>query len=124
MSAMVSRTLLVNPDEAQKQAYALCHGALETLLANLKPGQKISQAYNAARDFIQSKNSNLHFHTNFGFGIGFNYKEDPLMITESNTTLVKPGMTFHVRIALSGVHKEPARSVIAIGDTVVINNIG
>jgi len=46
------------------------------------------------------------------------------MITESNTTLVKPGMTFHVRIALSGVHKEPARSVIAIGDTVVINNIG
>jgi Xaa-Pro aminopeptidase len=93
-------------------------------LANLKPGQQISQAYNAARDFIQSKNSNLHFHTNFGFGIGFNYKEDPLMITESNTTLVKPGMTFHARIALSGVHKEPARSVIAIGDTVVINSVG
>ena len=31
-------------------------------------------------------------------------------------------MTFHVRIAITGVHKEPARSFVALGDTVVINN--
>ena len=33
-------------------------------------------------------------------------------------------MSFHVRIAFSNVHKEVARSVIAIGDTVLINEKG
>lgn len=38
--------------------------------------------------------------------------------------LVKPGMTLHVRVALSGVHKEAGRGVVAIGDTVVIEQSG
>ena len=29
-------------------------------------------------------------------------------------------MAFHVRIALTGVHSDPARSVIAIGDTILV----
>ena len=33
-------------------------------------------------------------------------------------------MTFHVRIAISGVHKEPARSFVAIGDTVLVSKAG
>lgn len=33
-------------------------------------------------------------------------------------------MTFHVRVALSGVHGEPARSVVAIGETVLIKESG
>jgi hypothetical protein len=33
-------------------------------------------------------------------------------------------MTFHVRIAFSNVHKEPSRSVVAIGDTVIITDSG
>ena len=35
-----------------------------------------------------------------------------------------PGMSFHVRITLSNVHKDPTRSVIAIGDTVFIDDQG
>ena len=33
-------------------------------------------------------------------------------------------MSFHVRITLNNVHKEPSRSIIAIGDTVIINSSG
>ena len=33
-------------------------------------------------------------------------------------------MTFHVRVALNGIHSEPARSVVAIGDTVLISPNG
>ncbi len=29
-------------------------------------------------------------------------------------------MSFHVRIAFSNVHKDPARAVLAIGDTLVL----
>lgn len=57
---------------------------------------------------------------NFGFGIGFSFKEDALQITATNQTIIEKGMTFHVRIALQNVHKEPSRSVVAIGDTCVV----
>ena len=64
------------------------------------------------------------FHNNFGFGIGFNFKEDRLMINATNDTIIEEGMSFHVRIAITGVHNEPARSVVAIGDTVVVHADG
>ena len=46
------------------------------------------------------------------------------MINASNDTVIEEGMSFHVRIAITGVHKEPARSVVAIGDTVVVHGDG
>lgn len=33
-------------------------------------------------------------------------------------------MVFHARITLTNVHKEPARAIIGIGDTVVIEKDG
>jgi hypothetical protein len=33
-------------------------------------------------------------------------------------------MVFHIRITLTGVHKEPDRSIIAIGDTLQIEKDG
>ena len=35
---------------------------------------------------------------------------------------MQPGMAFHVRIALSGISKEAARSIVAIGDTVIVTD--
>lgn len=46
------------------------------------------------------------------------------MINAKNNTLVEPGMVFHIRVTLTGVHKEPARSFIGIGDTVLIEKDG
>ena len=73
---------------------------------------------------IMERNNNLQVHNNFGFGIGFNFKEDRLLINATNETVVEEGMTFHVRIAVTGVHKEPARSVVALGDTIVTRRDG
>ena len=73
---------------------------------------------------IESRKDGLQFYTNFGFGIGSQYKEEKLLINAKNTKLVEPGMVFHIRITLTGFHKEPARSVIGIGDTVVIEKDG
>jgi hypothetical protein len=47
-----------------------------------------------------------------------------LIINENNDTLVKHGMVFHVRITLSEVTKKPSSSIIAIGDTVLLDNEG
>ena len=48
MSAMASRTLLVDPKPEQKQAYILAYEALETLVSNLQVGNPISAAYSSA----------------------------------------------------------------------------
>jgi nucleosome binding factor SPN SPT16 subunit len=49
MSAMASRTLIVNPKDEQKAAYILAHEAEELLIKSLKPGTKISDAYNQVK---------------------------------------------------------------------------
>jgi len=120
MTAMASRTLLVDPSEEQKNAYVVAYEALDTLIQALKPGQPIKNAYMAAKNLVMQKNADLIVTPNFGFGIGFNYKERLLAITPTNETLVEPGMTFHARISISGISKEQARSILAIGDTVLV----
>lgn len=124
MCSMASRTLLVNPKDEQKQAYLIAFDALDLLAKSLKVGKPISDAYIATKNLIESRKDGLQFYTNFGFGIGSQYKEEKLLINAKNTKLVEPGMVFHIRITLTGVHKEPARSVIGIGDTVVIEKDG
>lgn len=90
----------------------------------MKPGVTIGQCCTQAKKFIQDRNSNLKLGNNFGFGIGFAFKEDALTINESNQTVLQSGMTFHVRVALSNVHKDAAKSIVAIGDTVLIESTG
>lgn len=102
----------------------VAYDALEKLVSSLEVGKPISAAYTAAKNLIMQSNANLNLPPSFGFGIGFNYKERQLMIKADNETLVEAGMTFHVRVALSGISKEPARSIVAIGDTVLISEPG
>lgn len=124
MAAMASRTLIVNPKDEQKAAYMLANEALELLINSLRVGATISDVYTRVKQLISDKNPSLTLGPNFGFGIGFQFKEDTLTINNTNQTVVKEGMTFHVRIALSNVHKDPARSVVAIGDTMVVTSEG
>ena len=46
------------------------------------------------------------------------------MIKADNETIVEAGMTFHARITLSGISKEPAQAIVAIGDTVIVTEPG
>ena len=71
-----------------------------------------------------SKLPAVKLHSNFGFGIGFEYMEQNLMINDGNSTEIEDGMTFHVRIGLSGVMPEANRAVVAIGETVLIKESG
>lgn len=80
----------------------------------------------AGKQYIRSKNQEYanKIHSNFGFGIGSNFKEEILLINENNEILVQPNMVFHIRITLSDVDKRASRALIAIGDTVMIDHEG
>lgn len=77
----------------------MANEAEDLLIKLLKPGAKISDAYNQVKRHISDKNPNVVLGSNFGFGIGFLFKEDALAINGTNHTIVEQGMTFHVRIA-------------------------
>lgn len=126
MSTMASRTFLVNPIEQQKSAYMIANEALDVCIKNLKVGEPISNAFKAAKRFIEGKNSDLanKIHNNFGFGIGAAFKEESLLINETNEMLVKPRMVFHVRITFNEVVNKPSKAPIAIGETVLVDKEG
>lgn len=74
--------MLVNPKSEQMQAYKVALEALQILITELKPGDLIRQAYKAAHSHIATKAPSLKVHSNFGFGIGFQYMEQSLLINE------------------------------------------
>ena len=71
MNVMASRTLLVNPDDSQKQTYIIANEAIEILMKNLVVGEPVKKAYNATNEFLKSKDAQLagKTHSNFGFGV-------------------------------------------------------
>lgn len=46
------------------------------------------------------------------------------MINETNDVLVAPLMVFHVRVTLTDIDTKPSKAIIAIGETVAIENDG
>jgi len=126
MNVMASRTLLVNPKDYQKKAYQIAYEAIGVIAKNLVIGRPIKDAYTAGKSFIQEKDAHLaeKLHSNFGFGIGCSIKEENLMINETNENLVLANMSFHVRVTMTDVDPKPARSAIAIGETILINSEG
>lgn len=122
MQAMASRTLLFNPSDSQKEAYLVAFEAHQHLVQALKPGATISSAYRSTLNFINGKNKDLasKVHANFGFGIGIKYKEDLLSIKEANDTVIEAGMVFHARITFKDIEDKPEKSIIALGDTVLV----
>ena len=75
MNVMASRTLLVNPDDTQKQTYIIANEAIEILMKNLVVGEPVKKAYNATKEFLKSKDAQLagKTHSNFGFGVSTTY---------------------------------------------------
>ena len=73
MNVMASRTLIVNPDDNQKQTYIIANEALEVLIKNLVVGEPIKKAFAATKEFLSIKDVKLagKTHTNFGFGVRF-----------------------------------------------------
>ena len=93
----------------------------------MKVGTPLNHIYNESKKFIISREPSLanHLHKNFGFGIGFNFKEDLLQINATNETKIEPGMLFHVRITLCDVKDGGKKStMIAVGDTVLFKDNG
>jgi nucleosome binding factor SPN SPT16 subunit len=82
MHAMASRTLIINPTSKQKATYQIAYDAQCYLISLLKIGTPLNEIFEKTKKFIVDKDQTLadKIHTNFGFGIGCNFKEELLII--------------------------------------------
>jgi nucleosome binding factor SPN SPT16 subunit len=125
MNAMACRTILIDPNQRQKDLYVLATQAKDHLSTNIASGATFDSLYKSTKKFILSKDSSLadRLHSNFGFSIGLAHKEE-LLIAEGNMAKVKAGMTLHIRITFRDSSESSAEgkrlTLAAVGDTVCI----
>ena len=121
-----ARTMLIDPDEEQKNAYHALYELHNNVIKGIKKDAKISEIYSSASSKFWEKYPNFakYLPKEFGFGIGWKLKEDLLLITPTNNRNVEDGNVFCVRTYLQGFNKNENRSWVLLADTVYINESG
>ena len=121
--AVAARTLLINPDKEQREAYLFLCELLETVVGTLRPGHRVREAHAAGMDLARKKAAPAvlkGLSRFFGYGIGLAQKEELLSVSETNEREVERGMAFHVRVSVSSFHARKERSCLLIADTVIV----
>ncbi|KAF3837315.1 hypothetical protein F7725_004779 [Dissostichus mawsoni] len=101
----------------------------EELLKHLKHGVKISDAYNAAQDYVKKEKSELvaKLTKNLGFAMGIEFREGSLVLNAKNQYKLKKGMVLSISLGFADlVNKEAKKDeqkkyALFIGDTIQIN---
>lgn len=84
----VSRTLLIDPNEYQKNIYKKVEMLFKIITQNLRVGVKLSEVYKKAKMFVQEHLKGLEMPKSLGFGIGIFLKENTLNINENSDKIV------------------------------------
>ena len=94
-TSMIARTFMVDPNSSQEQNYKLLISIQEMLLKEVKEGAVVKDLYNKALDIVKKKKPDLekHFLKVIGGGIGFETRDQTLLITSKNTRQLKDGIT-------------------------------
>lgn len=92
----MTRTVAVGqPDQFQKDIYALTLEAQQAALAKIKPGVTAQEVDRAARQVIEKAGYGEYFNHRLGHGIGMDVHEFP-SIMEGNDLVLEEGMCFSV----------------------------
>jgi nucleosome binding factor SPN SPT16 subunit len=93
----VVRTYFIDATTHEKAAYGIIYDAHKFLVKSLTPGASLKKIFEEVTAFITSKNPKLAslLPTNFGYGIGYEFREFMLSISAKCEKTVKVGMVFN-----------------------------
>ena len=117
--------MIINPDNDQKANYKLIEKAFTTLVDNLTPGTKISEAYRKTYAALSEEKDEgflkEHLSSSFGHGIGYKSTDSALTISAENDRVIEEGMVFFAQIYLEGVEKADSdlKYSFVVADTVI-----
>ncbi|CAE8599203.1 unnamed protein product [Polarella glacialis] len=97
-SACVTRTVMVNPIRAHKEAYALALEVQRLIVQLLVPGAVFKDVYSAAKKKVQEIKPELvgRFPKNVGFAMGLEFKDTRAYISATSARQVKAGSVFTI----------------------------
>lgn len=123
----VARTFLIDANATQSKAYEVLLKAQEAAIANLKSGNKVSAAYQAALSVVEKDAPELvaNLTKTAGTGIGLEFRESGLNLNGKNDRILKPGMVFNVSLGFHNLQAETKnpktqKFSILIADTVIV----
>ncbi|GAU18602.1 hypothetical protein TSUD_124330 [Trifolium subterraneum] len=124
----IGRTFLIDADPIQSKAYEVLLKAHEAVIGSLKPGKKLSAAYQAAVSVVEKDAPDMVscLTKSAGTGIGIEFRESGLNINAKNDQIVKEGMVFNVSLGFQNLQCENSKSKnkgfsLLLADTVIIN---
>lgn len=123
----LARTFLIDASALQSKAYGVLLKAHEAAINALKPGNKISDAYQAALSEVEKDAPELvsKLTRSAGTGIGLEFRESGLSINAKNDRVIKQGMAFNVSLGfqnLQSPEQNPKNQdfSLLLADTVII----
>ena len=120
----IGRTYFINPSQQQKDTYLLLTQIYLQCKQAIRPGNKLSAVMlNAKRVIQQSKQAGLEekFTKNCGFGIGFEFRDPSLLLTDKNQRVMQAGMAFNLAIGFTDLTTASGKKyAVFLADTILV----
>ncbi|PIA25218.1 hypothetical protein AQUCO_12200003v1 [Aquilegia coerulea] len=124
----VARSFLIDANPIQSKAYEVLLKAHEVAIAALKPGNKISAAYQAAFSVVEKDAPEFtpNLTKTAGIGIGLEFRESGLSLNSKNDRVLKVGMIFNVSLGFQNLQTQTnnpktEKFSLLLADTVIVN---
>ncbi|KAF3453981.1 hypothetical protein FNV43_RR04423 [Rhamnella rubrinervis] len=125
----VARTFLIDANPLQSKAYEVLLKAHEAAINDLKSGNKVSAAYQAAFSVVEKDAPELvpNLTKSAGTGIGLEFRESGLNLNAKNDRVVKAGMVFNVSLGFQNLQNQTNNTKkqnfsLLLADTVIVDN--
>lgn len=104
----IARSFLIDATSVQSKAYEVLLKAHEAAIGALKPGNKVSAAYQAALSVVEKEAPELvpNLTKSTGTGIGLEFRESGLNLNAKNDRVVKAKMIFNVSIGFQNLQNQ------------------
>ena len=127
LNCNIFRTLVINPLEGDKSNYKAMFDIHNRVIKAIRVGKVYKDIHSEIIDFVQAKYPTLvdKLPSNFGFGIGYEFKESCLLINKKNVREVKKGNVLTVITSLKNlVGFRNKNYSMHVADTVVVDGNG
>ncbi len=125
-SAPLMRAVVLGaPDSVVTAMADACRGALESLLANMRPGASFAEAAARAKPILRSAGPEMIFHGTYAYSIGLGFpgtswSDAPVEVRDGEPGIFEPGMVLHIPMSL----RLTGRYGMAFSETVAITATG
>ncbi|KAF6173262.1 hypothetical protein GIB67_026957 [Kingdonia uniflora] len=124
----LARTFLIDANAVQSKAYEVLLKAHEAAIEALKPGNRVSVAFQAAFAVVErdAPDFTASLTKSAGTGIGLEFRESGLNLNSKNDRILKAGMVFNVSLGFQNLeapnnNPKTQKFSLLLADTVIVS---